>query len=140
MLSFRMILFCGLAGICLWGLFDLLDNLKQPELLRSPKAIVVKGCEPAQSADAEQSCPRLYCQKAVLDSKAVPLRSRFDITIDKTQEAPPRTHLVAGLARQGDRSPQAFACLLEGHKVTASAAIAEQVLQELGQQPGDWHF
>jgi hypothetical protein len=142
MLSFRMILFCALAAICLWGLFDLLDNLKQPELLRSSKAVVVKGCDAdADASDAASTlCPQLYCQKALLDAKAVALRSRFEITLDKTQDAPPRTHLVAGLARQRDGSSQPFACLLDGHKVTASGAIVEQALHTLAEQPGDWKF
>jgi len=139
MLSFRMILFCGLAGICLWGLFDLLDNLKQPELLRSPKAIVVKGCEPAPADDtAGKLCPQLYCQKALLDAKVVPLRSRFSVTVDKTQANPPGTHLVGGLARLGDGAQQPFACLLDGHKVMASSAITPQLLEALAQQSGDW--
>jgi hypothetical protein len=142
MLSFRMILFCGLAGICLWGLFDLLDNLKQPELLRSPKAIVVKGCDPVPADEAGKLCPQLYCQKAILDAKVVPLRSRFSVTIDKTQVSlvpgPPDTHLVAGLARLGDDVQQPFACLLDGHKVMASNAITPQLLEELAQQSGDW--
>jgi hypothetical protein len=138
MLSFRMILFCGLAGICLWGLFDLLDNLKQPELLRSPKAIVVKGCDPAPDDAAGKLCPQLYCQKAILDAKVVPLRSRFSVTIDKTHAGPPGTHLVAGLARLGDGGEQPFACLLDRHKVMASNAITPQQLEELAQQSGDW--
>jgi hypothetical protein len=140
MFSVRMLLLCGFAGICLWGLFDLLENLQQPELLRSPKAIVVKGCEAAESAEAIELCPRLYCQKALLDSKAVPLRSRFEITLDKTQDNAVRTHLIAGLARRRDSAPQPFACLLDGYKVTASGAIVEQALQALEQQSGDWKF
>jgi hypothetical protein len=142
MLSFRMILFCGLAGICLWGLFDLLENLKQPELLRSSKAILVKGCEPVPADEAGKLCPQLYCQKALLETKAVPLRSRFSITVDKTQvDSVPGsagTHLVAGLARLRDGSSQTFACVLYGHKVTASRAITPQLLEELAQQSGDW--
>ena len=31
MLSLRMIIVAGIAGICLWGLFNLLDNLKEPD-------------------------------------------------------------------------------------------------------------
>jgi len=142
MLSLRMILFCGLAGICLWGLFDLLDNLKQPELLRSTKAVLVKGCEPTPPDEAGKLCPQLYCQKAILDAKAVPLRSRFNVTVDKTQvgsmPGTAGTHLVAGRARLGDGSEQSFACLLDGYKVTASGAITPQLLEELAQQSGDW--
>jgi hypothetical protein len=138
MLSFRMILFCALAGICLWGLFDLLDNLQQPELLRSPKAIVVKGCDPVPADEAGKLCPQLYCQQAILDAKVVPLRSRFSVTVDKTQADTAGTHLVAGLARLADGAQQPFACLLDGHKVTASNAITPQLLEQLAQQSGDW--
>jgi len=140
MLSFRMMLFCGLAGICLWGLFDLLGNLKQPELLRTAKAVVVKGCEPAQSQEAIRLCPQLYCQKALLESKAVEVRSRFDITVDKTYPEVDSTRLIGGLARRRDDTRQAFACLLDGHKVTASAVLEPRALEELAQQPGRWQL
>lgn len=140
MLSFRMMLFCGLTGICLWGLFELLDNLRQPELLRSTKAIVVKGCEPAQSDEAIRVCPQLYCQKALLESKAVALRSRFEVTVDKPDPEVGSTRLIGGLARQRDDTQQAFACLLDGYKVTASAAIEPRALEELAGQPGRWQL
>ena len=116
MLSFRMILFCGVAGFCLWGLFNLLDNLKQPELLRTAKVVVVKGCDSTASAEALQLCPQLYCQKALLESKAAPLKTRFTVTLDKSDA---NARVVGGNTNDG----RSFACLLEGNKVTASRLL-----------------
>ena len=75
MLSLRLVIFAALFGVALWGLFSLLDNLREPELLRSAKAIVVKGCDPIESAEAQQLCPQLFCQKFLLDGRAVPPRA-----------------------------------------------------------------
>ena len=133
MLSFRMFVFCGVAGFGLWGLFNLLDNLKQPELLRSAKAIVVKGCDARNTPEAIQACPRLFCQKALLESKVVPLKTRFTVTLDK---ADAKTHLVAGTTQDG----QSFACLLEQNKVTASRLITAQESSGLDAQQGGWQL
>lgn len=139
MLSFRMILFCAVAGICLWGLFNLLDNLKQPDLLRSAKAVIVKGCEPAESDDAAMLCPQLYCQKALLDAKEFSLRTRFDVTIDKKDSSSPTgTHLIAGSIVGDDES--GFACLLESNKVVAKRRLKVDELRALTQQSGGWQL
>ena len=82
MLSLRLTIFAALFGIALWGLFSLLDTLREPELLRSEKSIVVKGCDPMDSAEAQQLCPQLFCQKFLLDGRGVPLRSVFKVTVD----------------------------------------------------------
>ena len=37
MLSLRLAIFAASVGIALWALFSLLDNLREPELLRSDK-------------------------------------------------------------------------------------------------------
>lgn len=145
MLSFRMILFCGVAGFCLWGLFNLLDNLKEPELLRSTKVIVVKGCGPEGTPETAGLCAQLRCQKALLDAKVVPLRTRFTVTIDRTDrqsndridpQSNSKTHLVAGTTRAGE----SFACLLEQDKVTASRVITAKELADLDAMPGDWRL
>jgi hypothetical protein len=140
MLSFRMILFCGIGGICLWGLFNLLDNLKQPQLLRSAKAIIVKGCEPAESEEALQLCPQLYCQKALLDSTTLARRTRFTVTADKKDSAAkPSTHLIAGTLTGSDGVP-GFACLLEQHKVIAKRRLDAAELDALTKQNGGWRL
>ncbi|MET0496871.1 MAG: hypothetical protein ABW106_01235 [Steroidobacteraceae bacterium] len=126
-----MILFCGIAGLCLWGLFNLLDNLKQPELLRTAKVVVVKGCDSTASAEALQVCPQLFCQKALLESKLVPLKTRFTMTLDKSDA---KTRVVGGATGDG----RSFACLLEGNTVTASRLLTEQEISALDSQPGNW--
>ena len=131
MLSFRMILFCGVAGFCLWGLFNLLDNLKQPELLRTAKVVVVKGCDSTTSAEAMQSCPPLYCQKALLESKAVPLKTRFTVTVDKNDA---KTRVIGGRIDDG----RSFACLLDGNKVTASRLVTDKELSDIDSRPDNW--
>lgn len=138
MLSFRMILFCCGAGICLWGLFNLLDNLKQPELLRASKAIIVKGCEPAESDEAATLCPQLYCQKALLDTKSLPLKTRFNIVTDRHDRASSK-HLIAGTISGADGEP-AFACLMDRHRVIAARRLAMQQLERLQQQAGGWEL
>lgn len=140
MLSLRMILFSIAAGICLWGLFNLLDNLKQPKLLRTPKVIVVKGCEPAESAEAVRLCPQLYCQKALLEAKVLPLQARFTVTLDRTSQAThPSVHLIAGTVGSGapGGGPQ-FACLLDKHRVIAHRLLAAGELAGLAQQSSGW--
>jgi hypothetical protein len=132
-----MILFCGISGICLWGLFNLLDNLQQPDLLRSAKAVIVKGCEPPESPDAVLLCPQLYCQKALLDMKELSLRTRFKVTIDKTDPAAPTaSHLIAGNII-GD-AEAGFACLLDHNKVIARRRLNARELGALAQQSSDW--
>ena len=109
MLSLRLVIFGGLFGIALWGLFSLLGNLREPQLLRSEKAILVKGCEPMESEQARQLCPQLYCQKFLLDGHAVPLRSVFKITADTKAGS---EHQIDGVVQD-----QHFTCTLHDGKV-----------------------
>src|SRR5688500_1745563 len=96
MLPLRLAIFAAVFGIALSGLFWLLGNLSEPELLRSKKAVVVKGCNPIEGEDAARICPQLFCQKFLLDTKAFELRYRFDVTVDKRAGA---EHLIGGVAK-----------------------------------------
>ena len=78
MLSFRLALVIAIAAVCLWGLFSLLDTLNEPGLLRTEKAVVLKGCDAAES-QPELRCAQLRCQKSLLDQKRVPLRAGFQM-------------------------------------------------------------
>jgi hypothetical protein len=108
-LSLRLAIFAALFGIALWGLFALLGNLREPELLRSEKAILVKGCEPMESVQARSVCPQLFCQKLFLEQRAVPLRSVFKVTVD-TQAGQQRT--IGGVV-----ADQRFTCTVQDGKV-----------------------
>jgi hypothetical protein len=78
MLSVRLAVLTAIAGLCLWGLFSLLDNLNSPGLLRTEKAVVLKGCDEPGNADRDL-CAQLRCQKSVLEQRRVPLRAQFQI-------------------------------------------------------------
>lgn len=120
MLSLRIIIVAGLAGIAFWGLFQLLDNLKEPGLLRTDKAIVVKGCESLDDhADARRLCPQLLCQKAVLDRKLVPRDAQFTMNVEEDVEG---QRFVGGtVAATG----QAFECIMAGLKVLDAGLIED---------------
>jgi len=125
MLPLRLAIFAGVFGITLSGLFWLLGNLSEPELLRSKKAVVVKGCDPIEGEDAARICPELFCQKYLLDTKAVALRYRFDVTVDQRSGA---RHLIGGAARpfiagKGNDPEVSFACLLENEQVVAGRTV-----------------
>ena len=140
MLPLRLSIFAAVFGIALSGLFWLLGNLSEPELLRSKKAVVVKGCDPIEGDDAARLCPQLHCQKYLLDTCAVELRYRFEVSVDQRSGA---AHLIGGTARpfvakQGDVPQHTFACLLEGGKVVAGRVIPAAQLQELTAQPTTW--
>lgn len=140
MLPLRLTIFAAIFGIALSGLFWLLGNLSEPELLRSKKAVVVKGCDPIDGDDAARLCPQLYCQKYLLDSRAVELRYRFVVSVDQRSGA---EHLIGGTARPyvakpGDVPEHTFACLLEGDKVIAGRVVKPAELQELTAQPTTW--
>lgn len=109
MLSLRLAIFAALFGIALWGLFALLGNLSEPELLRSEKVILVKGCEPSGSEQARSVCAQLFCQKALLDQRVVPLRAVFKITTDTRSG---REHTIGGVVQD-----QPFTCTLQDGKV-----------------------
>ncbi len=131
-----MVIFAAVSGIALWGLFSLLDNLREPELLRSAKAIVVKGCDPIDSDQARQLCPQLFCQKFLLDGRSVPMRSVFKVTVD-TQAG--KEQLIGGVVQSAAAdSDQHFACTLSGRKVTAGGLVDSAQFEELAAQSDSW--
>jgi hypothetical protein len=138
MLPLRLAIFAAVFGIALSGLFWLLGNLSEPELLRSKKAVVVKGCDPIEDDDAARLCPQLFCQKYLLDTKAVELRYRFEVTVDQRSGS---QHLIGGVARPyiaGKNNPPAlhFACLMEHGEVAAGRTVdaAELTAMASGEQ------
>jgi hypothetical protein len=135
-LSLRLAIFAALFGIALWGLFELLDTLHEPRLLRSAKAIVVNGCESLDSTQTLDLCPQLFCQKFLLEGRSVPLRSVFKVTVD-TRSA--NEHLIGGLVQTGPAdSDRRFACVLRDDKVTAGQLIDGAHLEALAAQPASW--
>jgi len=135
-LSLRLVIFAVVSGIALWGLFSLLDTLHEPELLRSTKAIIVKGCEPMESEQARQLCPQLFCQKFLLDGRRLPLRSVFKVTVDTTAG---NEHLIGGVVQTGAAdSDQRFVCILRDHKVSAGQLVDGAHLEALASQPSNW--
>ena len=132
----RLVIFAAISGIALWGLFSLLDNLREPELLRTAKVIVVKGCEPMESAQARQLCPQLFCQKFLLEGRRLPLRSMFKVTVDTTAGS---EHLIGGIVQNGAAdSDQRFACILRDQKVTSGEILDGAHLEALAAQPSNW--
>ena len=125
MLPLRLAIFAAVFGITLSGLFWLLGNLSEPELLRSKKVVLVKGCDPIEGDDAARLCPQLFCQKYLLDTKAVELRYRFEVTVDQRAGS---QHLIGGVAKpfiagKGNHPDLHFACLIEHGKVAAGRAV-----------------
>ena len=136
MLPLRLIIFGALFGIALWGLFSLLENLREPELLRSTKAILVKGCDPIESAQAQQVCPQLFCQKFLLEKRGLPLRSVFNVTVDTRAE---NEHLIGGIVQTGAAdTDQRFACVLRDHKIVDGRIVEGAHLEALAAQPANW--
>jgi hypothetical protein len=135
-LPLRLIIFGALFGIALWGLFSLLENLREPELLRSTKAILVKGCDPIESAQAQQVCPQLFCQKFLLEKRGLPLRSVFNVTVDTRAD---NEHLIGGIVQTGSAdTDQRFACLLRDHKIADGQIVEGAHLEALAAQPANW--
>lgn len=136
MLSLRLVIFTALAGGALWALFSLLDTLREPELLRSPRAIAVKGCNPIESEQAGRLCPQLFCQKSLLDARELPLRSRFVVTVNRSSAT---ERLVGGVAHiDSAGSERRFACVLQNGKVIAARVIERAQLGALSNQQGNW--
>ena len=136
MLSLRLVIFAALFGIALWGLFSLLDNLREPELLRSEKAILVKGCDPLETDHARQVCPQLLCQKFLLDGRSVPLRAVFKVTVDTRAG---NEHLIGGVVQTGSAdSDQRFACILRDLKVADGRVVDGAHLDALAAQSANW--
>jgi hypothetical protein len=135
MLPLRLAIFAGIFGIALSGLFWLLGNLDEPELLRSKKAVVVKGCDPIEGEVAARVCPQLFCQKHLLDTRVFELRYRFNVTVDQRSG---REHLIGGVARpfvakpgDGPTSERSFVCVLERGRVVESRSLSAEELSEL---------
>lgn len=133
MLPLRLAIFAGVFGIALSGLFWLLGNLSEPELLRSKKAVIVKGCDPIEDEVAARVCPQLFCQKHLLDTKVFELRYRFDVTVDQRSGD---EHLIGGVAKPfvakaGDGAPRSFVCLFEGDRVVESRVVSDEELRGL---------
>src|SRR5688572_20948047 len=128
MLSFRLILTVAAAGIALWGLFSLLDNLGEPGLLRSPDRAIVKGCEKLDSEEAEQLCPPLFCQKALFDSKSFSQRSTLRVTADVSSGS---ERLIAVSASDGAAVPPGaeFVCVMQRDKVLLSRRAGREEIE-----------
>ncbi len=136
MLSLRLAIFAALFSIALWGLFSLLDTLREPQLLHSEKSILVKGCEPMESEEAQRLCPQLFCQKFLLDGRSLPLRAVFNVTVDTKAGD---EHLIGGVVSTGAAdSDQRFACILHGRRVAAGRVLDGKHLDALAEQPANW--
>lgn len=134
MLPLRLAIFAAVFGIALSGLFWLLGNLSEPELLRSRRAVVVKGCESIDSEDAARLCPQLFCQKFLLDKRAFELRYRFEVTVDKRAGG---QHLIGGIAKpfRAKMGPaRSFACVLEDDNVISGRALSDAELSQLAER------
>jgi hypothetical protein len=131
MLSLRLAIVTVAAGLCLWGLFSLLDSLQEPGLLRSTKATAVKGCDSLESERAARLCPALFCQKALLDAKLLPLRASFEVAADRSEAN--RERLIVGRTRGGvSGDPDLyFACSLIGVQVVEAHTVDRDEFAEL---------
>jgi hypothetical protein len=139
-LSLRLLIVAGLSGIALWGLFSLLDQLREPKLLHSEKALIVTGCEHADSKQTMRLCPQLFCQKALLDARALLPRSKLEVTVDATHGG---QRLIGGIVHAGrsgaqPRTGQRFACIMRGNEVRAARVIDAAQLDVLSGTPGNW--
>ncbi|HEU4604048.1 MAG TPA: hypothetical protein VFS24_18885 [Steroidobacteraceae bacterium] len=130
----RLALVASVAGVSLWGLFSLLDNLRKPELLRTQKVNVIKGCEPMESDEAQRLCPHLQCEKALLDSKSVARSAQFQITVDRKAAT---MQLIGGMVG-GSTGASSFACLIDNRKVVSARLLDSAELETLAAQDGDW--
>jgi hypothetical protein len=135
LLSLRLAIFLSLSGVALWGLFSLLENLREPELLRSPKAVVVKGCDPIETDEARRMCPQLFCQKALLDARVVSMQSQFETTLERRA---PGERLIGGVARVAGSAAIPYACVLEHGKVVSARTIDAAELDSLADEEDAW--
>lgn len=136
MLSFRLMLTIVAAGIALWGLFSLLDNLSEPGLLRSADRAVVKGCEALDSEEKEASCPPLLCQQALFNAKSFSQRSALSVTADRSRSG---QRLIAVSATDGPgASPMQFVCVMKRDKVLLSRPARPDEVQQALASDGDW--
>jgi hypothetical protein len=129
MLSLRMLIVAGVAGICLWGLFELLDTLKEPGLLRTKDAVALKGCNSLdEHKDAERLCPQFVCQKALIDRKLVGLLATFQVLVD---ERAPRARIIGGRVSEPGREDREFECEVEGLKLLDARLLEPEELDDL---------
>lgn len=136
MLPLRLTVFAALFGIALWGLFSLLDNLREPQLLRSQKSILLKGCDSMESDQAKQLCPQLLCQKYMLEKRGLPLRSVFTVTVDKRSGS---EQLIGGVVHAGAAgNDQRFACVLHDQKVAGGGVVDAAHLDGLAALAALW--
>ena len=133
MLGFRFGIVTAVAGLCLWGLFSLLDSLNEPGLLRSTKAVVVKGCDSLDSAEAQQQCPALLCEKSALDARLAPLNAEFDIR--RSEPVPDNLWIVVGRATTPGHGAQVlFTCDGSDRKVVNARVIDTHEFDALTQR------
>lgn len=124
-----MIIFAGIAGIALWGLFNLLENLREPGLLRTSKGVAVKGCETLdEHPDARRLCPQFICQKAVIDRQLADVTSTFNMTLDRAES---NERWIGGQILGADRH---FVCTLQGVKVLDVRAVSSEEFVEIAEQ------
>ena len=128
MLPVRLGVFTAIAALCLWGLFSLLDSLQEPGLLRSAKAVVIKGCDSLDSDQARHECPALFCEKALLDSKQLALTVKFEVTVRKKRDG---DTLIAGRAIDKHAAAQYFLCELRANKVMQADLVESSALDDL---------
>lgn len=114
MLNLRTGLVLTAAGLCLWALFELLSQLKEPGLLRSEKAAVIKGCDEIDNEETRKACAPLLCQKLLLDNKQVAWNVRFTLE-QQASSSDPSSEIVRGSTDRGD----VLACLVRGKEVSA---------------------
>ena len=120
-----MIIFAGIGGICLWGLFSLVENLKEPALLRTTKGVAVKGCATLDAhEDAPKLCPAFLCQKALVDRKLATPENKAEITADEAQGA---DRLIQGRLIETNEQ---FECVVAGVVVRTAELIATRDLDE----------
>ena len=137
MLSFRLVLVTIAAGLCLWSLFSLLDNLSEPGLLRSEKAAVVKGCDQLNNEETQRLCPPLLCQKALIDSKAIEPRTDSRVVTDRSSDSERLITVTLGAA--SDASARAeFVCVMQRDKVLLARRAAAEEIEAAIQADGAW--
>jgi hypothetical protein len=130
MLPVRLGVVTAIAALCLWGLFSLLDSLQEPGLLRSDKAVVIKGCDPMESEQALRECPTFFCEKALIDAKLVARSAKFQITVNRTDEG---VTLIAGEVNSAAQPSSYFACEVRVNKVEDARLIERSELDELNE-------
>jgi hypothetical protein len=122
-----MMIFAGIAGICLYGLSTLLDSLKEPALLRTQSGIAVKGCGSLDThKDSPRLCPPLLCQKALVDRKLVDLQDKVEIATDSLEGG---ERVITGRIQGKDTY---FSCLVAGLSVKTAELMTATEFDEVG--------